>query len=74
MKTDELGRPMIGDGCRAEPFSEAHREALKTACAEDPDIWPIYASDFGPDGFEDSIAGKAVIVSVIDACGYDAPL
>ena len=26
---------MTGDGCRAEPFSDAHCEALKAACAED---------------------------------------
>jgi len=52
---DELGKPMIGDGCRAQPFSEEQREALRTACADDPDIWQIYASNFGPDGFDDSI-------------------
>jgi len=52
---DALAKPMSGDGCRAEPFSEAHREPLKAACAEDPAIWAIYANDFGPDGFDDSI-------------------
>ena len=46
---------MAGDGCRAEPFSEAYREQLKAACADDPDIWQIYANNFGPDGFDDSI-------------------
>jgi RimJ/RimL family protein N-acetyltransferase len=55
MKTDELGRPMVGDGCRAEPFDERYREALKAACAEDGAIWDIYANDFGPDGFDASI-------------------
>ena len=50
-----LDAPMMGDGCRAEPFSEAHREPLKAACAEDGDIWQIYAKDFGPDGFDSSI-------------------
>jgi RimJ/RimL family protein N-acetyltransferase len=53
---DRLGEPMSGDGCRAELFSEAHRAALQAACAEDPDIWAIYANDFGPDGFDQSIA------------------
>jgi len=52
---DALAKPMSGDGCRAEPFSEAHREPLKAGCAEDPAIWAIYANDFGPDGFDDSI-------------------
>jgi RimJ/RimL family protein N-acetyltransferase len=50
-----LDAPMTGDGCRAELFGEQHRPALKAACAEDPDIWQIYANDFGPDGFDASI-------------------
>ena len=48
----ELGAPMTGDGIRAEPLSEGHREALKTACAEDSNIWAIYSLDFGPEGFD----------------------
>jgi RimJ/RimL family protein N-acetyltransferase len=52
---DELAKPMVGDGCSATLFEERHREALKAACAEDPDIWAIYANNFGPDGFDDSI-------------------
>jgi RimJ/RimL family protein N-acetyltransferase len=50
-----LAEPMTGDRCRAEPFSEQHRKTLKAACAEDRDIWQIYANNFGPDGFDDSI-------------------
>ncbi|MFL6741030.1 MAG: GNAT family N-acetyltransferase [Sphingomicrobium sp.] len=50
-----LAEPMIGDGCRAELFEERHRAALKAACAEDRDIWTIYANNFGPDGFDASI-------------------
>jgi len=50
-----LDAPMTGEGCRADPFTEAHREALKTACAEDREIWAIYANNFGPDGFDASI-------------------
>jgi RimJ/RimL family protein N-acetyltransferase len=46
---------MIGDGCRAEPFSEVYREPLKAGCAEDRDVWEIYANNFGPDGFDASI-------------------
>ena len=52
---DRLGEPMTGDGCRAERFSEALREQLKAACAEDREIWQIYANNFGPDGFDASI-------------------
>src|SRR4051812_44066496 len=46
---------MIGDGCRAELFAESYRAPLKAACAEDGEIWQIYANNFGPDGFDDSI-------------------
>ena len=51
----DLAAPMSGDNCRAEPFSEAHREALKAACAEDDEIWQLYANNFGPEGFDASI-------------------
>jgi RimJ/RimL family protein N-acetyltransferase len=52
---DCLSIPMTGDGCRAELFGEQHREPLKAACAEDGEIWQIYANNFGPDGFDASI-------------------
>jgi RimJ/RimL family protein N-acetyltransferase len=52
---DRLAEPMSGDGCRAEIFSEAYREPLKAACAEDGEIWQLYANNVGPDGFDDSI-------------------
>ena len=51
-----LDAPMTGDGCRAELVTDSHLDALKAACAEDPDIWAIYANNFGPDGFDKSIA------------------
>lgn len=50
-----LGAPMKGDNCSAELFAEAHREALKAGCAEDAEIWQLYANDFGPEGFDSSI-------------------
>ena len=53
---ERLAKPMTGDGCSAELFSEAYREPLKAACAEDGEIWQIYANNFGPDGFDDSIS------------------
>jgi RimJ/RimL family protein N-acetyltransferase len=52
---DRLADPIIGESCRAEPFSEIYRESLKEACAEDGDVWEIYANNFGPDGFDASI-------------------
>ena len=51
-----LARPMTGDGCRAERITAEFHDALRNACAEDRDIWSIYANDFGPAGFDDSIA------------------
>jgi RimJ/RimL family protein N-acetyltransferase len=46
-----LGDPM-GDGeLQLEPLAEQHRAALKAACAEDLDIWPIYAWSWDPDHF-----------------------
>lgn len=55
--TTNFGEAMQGDGCRAELFAEQHREPLRAACAEDRDIWSIYATNFGPDGFDAAIHG-----------------
>lgn len=33
-------------------MAEAHRAALKAACAEDPEIWPIYATSWDPEHFD----------------------
>jgi RimJ/RimL family protein N-acetyltransferase len=50
-----LAEPMTGDDCRAELFGEYHRDALRAACAEDPEIWSIYSLSFGPEHFDASI-------------------
>ena len=47
---------MTGDGCRAVLYTDEWHDALKSACAEDGEIWRIYANNFGPEGFDDSIA------------------
>ena len=52
---DELMQPMQGDGCSAELFAEEHRDALRAACADDSEVWSIYPSNFGRDGFDQSI-------------------
>ncbi|MFL6765308.1 MAG: GNAT family N-acetyltransferase [Sphingomicrobium sp.] len=52
---ERLAEPMTGDGCSAELFSEQYRKPLKAICAEDGEIWQIYANNFGPEGFDDSI-------------------
>lgn len=43
---------MAAGEIRLEPLAEAHRAALKAACALDPDIWPIYAISYDPDHFD----------------------
>lgn len=50
----KLGDPMAAGEVRLEPLGEGHRPALQAACAEDPDIWQIYASSYDPDHFDAS--------------------
>ena len=50
-----LAEPMIGENCAAELFGKQHRASLKAACAEDGEIWQIYANNFSPSGFDESI-------------------
>jgi RimJ/RimL family protein N-acetyltransferase len=52
--TEGLGEPMADGAIRLEPLAEAHRAALKAACAEDEEIWPIYAISYDPDHFDAS--------------------
>jgi RimJ/RimL family protein N-acetyltransferase len=49
-----LGAAMADGEIRLEPLAEAHRAALKAACAEDEEIWPIYAISYDPDHFDAS--------------------
>jgi RimJ/RimL family protein N-acetyltransferase len=51
---DPLGAAMAAREVRLKPLAEAHRAALKAVCAEDLDVWPIYATSFDPDHFDDS--------------------
>lgn len=54
---DQLALPMAEGDLRLEPLAEVHRVALKAACAEDGDIWQIYATSYGPDHFDASFDG-----------------
>jgi RimJ/RimL family protein N-acetyltransferase len=47
-----LGDPIADGEVRLEPLAEAHRAALKAACAQDLAIWPIYSTSFDPDHFD----------------------
>lgn len=49
-----LDASMEGDEIRLEPLAEEHRAALKAACAQDPEVWPIYAISYDPDHFDAS--------------------
>jgi RimJ/RimL family protein N-acetyltransferase len=54
---DALAAP-IGEGdLSLEPLAEKHRAALKAACAEDEEIWSIYATSYDPDHFDASFDG-----------------
>ena len=41
---------------RLEPLVEAHREFLGRACAQDRDIWQIYATSFDSEHFDESFS------------------
>jgi RimJ/RimL family protein N-acetyltransferase len=47
-----LGAPMGEGDLGLEPMAEAHREALKAACARDVEIWRIYSRSYDPDHFD----------------------
>jgi RimJ/RimL family protein N-acetyltransferase len=49
---EALGDPMIDGEIRLQPLAERHRAALKAACAEDREIWPIYAISYDPEHFD----------------------
>ncbi len=50
----DLGSWMSEGDLRLEPLAEHHRTDLKAACAEDREIWPIYAISYDPDHFDSS--------------------
>jgi RimJ/RimL family protein N-acetyltransferase len=49
-----LGDAMEAGDVRLEPLAEAHRADLKAACAEDKEIWSIYAVSYDPGHFDAS--------------------
>ncbi|MBV9883485.1 MAG: GNAT family N-acetyltransferase [Sphingomonadaceae bacterium] len=51
---DGLGDALADGEIRLEPLAEAHRAALKAACAEDREIWPIYSVSYDPEHFDTS--------------------
>ena len=49
-----LADPMRDGEVRLEPLAEAHRQGLGEACAQDREIWQIYATSFDPEHFNES--------------------
>jgi RimJ/RimL family protein N-acetyltransferase len=49
-----LGAPIAKGDIRLEPLAEVHRGALKAACAEDREVWPIYSTPYDPEHFDAS--------------------
>lgn len=54
MMRDRLYVELDDGDLRLVKLTEAHREALRTVCAADADIWAIYSSSFGPGHFDQS--------------------
>ena len=52
---------------RLEPMVEAHRVALKAACAEDLAIWPIYSVSYDPEHFD---ASFDLLMSRLNWCNF----
>jgi len=53
----QLALPMAEGDLSLEPLAETHRVGLKAACAEDGEIWQIYATSYDPDHFDASFDG-----------------
>ncbi|HEY0043532.1 MAG TPA: GNAT family protein [Allosphingosinicella sp.] len=49
-----LRAPMQAGTLRIEPLAEAHRDALRAACARDTEIWQIYSTSYDPAHFDAS--------------------
>ncbi|MFN5903884.1 MAG: GNAT family N-acetyltransferase [Novosphingobium sp.] len=54
MKPDPLGllAPLSEGDLRLVPLAEVHSDDLRAACAEDPEIWSIYAVSYAPEQFD----------------------
>ena len=50
----QLGAPMAASNIRLELMAEAHRAALKAACAQDLEVWAVYATSWDPEHFDET--------------------
>jgi len=65
MSIEALYVPLEEGNLRLEPLREAHREALRAACAQDSEIWAIYpfcyvGAHFDPQ-FDSLLAGRGAL-------------
>jgi RimJ/RimL family protein N-acetyltransferase len=52
MTDDGLYRPLAEGDLALEPLTEAHREGLRAACAQDDAIWEIYPTNYAGAAFD----------------------
>jgi len=52
--TAGLGADMAEGDLLLTALAEAHRQPLRAACAQDRDIWRIYATSYDPEHFDES--------------------
>lgn len=56
---------------RLVPLAERHLEALRVACADDPDIWEIYPHSMLGEDFDAAIAARRAVPGAIFAACRD---
>jgi RimJ/RimL family protein N-acetyltransferase len=49
-----LAAPMVEGDIALHLLGEGHRAALKACCAEDEEVWSIYATSYDPEHFDES--------------------
>ncbi|MCX7282984.1 MAG: GNAT family protein [Novosphingobium sp.] len=60
MSDDALYVPLADGDLRLDLLEEKHREALRAACQQDPEIWPLYPFSYWAEAFDpqfDSLLG-----------------
>lgn len=56
LRPERLLTPLTRGPVSLVPFADEHVEALRIACAADPDIWEIYPMNFAGDCFNPALA------------------
>jgi RimJ/RimL family protein N-acetyltransferase len=64
----DLYVPLAAGDVRLVPLIEAHREGLRSACAQDSEIWEIYSSSMAGEHFDPAFDAK--LAGVGPQCAY----